>query len=136
MKKNSVLIVEDEESMLKILNEEFKDAGFETHSARDGQEGLEMALEKHPDAILLDILMPRMDGLAMLKKLRENDWGKNAMVFLLTNLSDIEKISEGVKAGVSGFLIKSEWQIGQIIEKVKAEIEKKDVSRPQNDILS
>ena len=76
MKK--ILIVEDEEIMLKALVEKFSSEGFEVVQAIDGEEGLKKALCEKPDIILLDILLPKMDGMAVLKKLREDTWGKHA----------------------------------------------------------
>ena len=92
-----ILIVEDDEAMLEVLIDEFKREGFKTLSAKNGVEGLDTALEKHPDIILLDILMPEMDGLTMLTKLRDDKWGKDVPVILLTNYSDMDKISESVQ---------------------------------------
>lgn len=75
MKK--ILIVEDEESLLKTLGEKFTLEGFEVVKAQNGVEGLRVALQEHPDLILLDIVMPVMGGMEMLGKLRQDDWGKN-----------------------------------------------------------
>ena len=83
-----ILIVEDEASLRKALVEKFQREGFETFLAFDGVEGLDQAERIQPDLILLDIIMPKMDGMTMLKKLRESgDWGKQVPVIILTNLS-------------------------------------------------
>jgi len=117
-----LLIVEDEEPMLNILSDEFKREGFAVSKAKEGQAGLDFALKEHPDIILLDILMPGMDGLEMLKKLRADEWGKKVPVILLTNYSDIEKISEAVQIGIAGYLVKSDWKLKDVIKKVKEQL--------------
>lgn len=125
MKK--ILIVEDEEIMLKALVDKFTAEGFEVVKAIDGVEGLKMALEEKPDMVLLDILLPKMDGMAMLKKLRTDDWGKQAKVILLTNVSDAETIASGADFGagegeVYEYLVKTDWSLDEVAQKVKARL--------------
>lgn len=118
----AILIIEDEIAMLRILTDKFSQEGFRVIKAANGEEGLRFALSERPDLILLDIVMPRMGGLEMLDKLREDEWGKTAKVILLTNLSDIEKISEAVKEGAYDYLIKSDWKLKDIVKKVKEKL--------------
>jgi len=120
MKK--ILIVEDEIDLREALVDKLGREEFETSGAKDGEEGLEMALRDHPDLILLDIVMPKMDGMTMLKKLREeNEWGKKVPVILLTNLSatDEKIIKAMVENEPSYYLVKSDWKIGDVVKKVK-----------------
>ena len=122
LSKKKILIVEDEMSQRKALVDKFTREGFEVVSARDGEEGLSVALTEKPDIILLDIVMPKMDGMTMLKKLRhENEWGKSVPVILLTNLSaDDDKIMKGVTEDLPAYyLVKSNWAINDVVEKVK-----------------
>lgn len=114
-----ILVVEDEPSLLGALQNKLTQEGFEYIEARNGQIGLEKALQEKPDLILLDIIMPVMDGLTMLNKLREDEWGKTAPVIVLTNLSDDEKVMEAVKQGSYDYLIKSNWSINEVISKIK-----------------
>lgn len=88
----------------------------------DGIEGLKLSLKEKPDLILLDIIMPKMDGLTMLKKLREDKWGKNARVVILTNLSNGEELELAMKNKVYDFLVKSDWELDKIIKKIKERI--------------
>jgi len=118
-----ILIVEDDVAILGALSDKFTREKFNVFSAKDGEEGMALALEKHPDIILLDLVMPIMDGLTMLQKLREDKWGSNAKVILLTNLSSNEKMSEVVKYGVNDYFIKSDWKIGDILKKVKEKLD-------------
>lgn len=122
MENKKVLIVEDEVSLMKAILEKFKDEPFLTFSAKDGIEGLEVALKEHPDLILLDIIMPKLDGIGMLKKLREDDWGKNVKVIMLTNLSDNEKLAEAKKLGADNFFIKADWKIEDVLKNVLAKL--------------
>lgn len=115
----TILIIEDEISLLDALRDKLTREGYVVAEAKDGEEGLAAALSRHPDLILLDILMPKMDGMAMLKELRKNQWGKNVEVILLTNLSDVENISEALNNNVTDYLIKSDWDIDEVAKKVQ-----------------
>lgn len=114
-----ILVVEDEPSLISALRNKITQSGFEFSEARNGQEGLAKALAEKPDLILLDVIMPVMDGLTMLHKLREDEWGKEVPVIILTNLSDDKKVMEAVKQGSYDYLIKSNWSINEVINKIK-----------------
>lgn len=118
-RKKIILIVEDDESMLEALTDKFESSGFDIISAKNGEEGLILAFEKHPDLILLDIVMPKLDGLSMLKKLKQDQWGAYAPVMILTNLSDSQKLAEALEIGVVEYVIKAEVKLSDIIYKVK-----------------
>ncbi len=120
MKK--ILIVEDDDVLLSTLTDNLAQAGFEIIKAKDGDEGLAAAFREHPDLILLDILMPKMDGITMLKRMRDDAWGKDAKVIVLTNLSDKEKVAEVIAQGSYEYLVKSDWNIEDVIAKVRATI--------------
>ena len=114
-----ILIVEDEISLLKALEEKFAHEGFEVLKARNGEEGLQTALLNHPDIILLDIIMPKMDGITVIKELRKDAWGKNAKIILLTNLSSPESVTEAIQNNVFDYLVKTNWKLEAIVLKVK-----------------
>src|SRR5258708_4231538 len=82
-----VLLVEDEEPMLDALTNALTGSGFTIVKARNGEEGLKKTLEEKPDLLVLDILLPKMDGLTLMKKVREDTWGKHVPIILLTNVS-------------------------------------------------
>lgn len=121
-KSKKILIVEDEGSLSKILVDKFNNEGFLVLSANNGKKGLALALEAKPDIILLDIVMPQMDGMTMLGKLRKDKWGMTVPVIILTNLNDAEKVTEGIQHGVYDFLIKSNWKINDVVKKVRDRI--------------
>jgi len=117
--KKSILLVEDDEPILGILQDKLSREGLEVIIARDGREGLKQALKHHPTLILLDILMPSMDGIEMLKRLRKDTWGRKADVVILTNLSYEVKEEEVAAQGVSDYWVKSDWKIDDIARQVK-----------------
>ena len=117
--KKIILIVEDERPLREALRDKLTREGFSTLEAKNGEEGLDVALREHPELILLDIVMPVMDGMTMLKQLRENAWGKNVKIIILTNLSDIEKIADSVKNEVYDYLVKTDWKLEDVVTKVR-----------------
>ena len=117
--KNKILIVEDELSLLKVLELKFESEDFQVLTAVNGEDGLQLALQNKPNIILLDIIMPKMDGITMLKKLRETQYGKSTNVIILTNLSDSKAVEESIKAGVFDYLIKTDWKLDAVVDRVK-----------------
>lgn len=114
-----ILIVEDEGPLSDLLKDRFEDEGFKVTVANDGEKGLAMALSEKPDLILLDIIMPKINGLSMLKQLRASDSGKTVPVMVLTNLSDPESVKEALANGAHDILVKADWSIGDIVRGVK-----------------
>lgn len=114
-----ILIVEDDESLRNALRDKLVKEEYTVLQAHDGEEGLQVALTEHPDLILLDILMPKMDGLTMLKKFREIDTHKKTPVILLSNLTDVEDISEALSLGAKEYFVKSNWKLNDLVLRVK-----------------
>jgi DNA-binding response OmpR family regulator len=113
-----VLIVEDDSSFLWLLKAGLKDKGFDIISAEDGEDGLKKVEEENPDLILLDIMLPKMDGLTMAKKLKEKNL--NFDIIFLTQYSDVEHISQAVELSKeTDYIVKSDMHIEQIAEKIK-----------------
>ncbi|OGF18771.1 hypothetical protein A3G56_02565 [Candidatus Falkowbacteria bacterium RIFCSPLOWO2_12_FULL_45_10] len=119
-----ILIVEDEALMLRSLSDKFREEKFTVLEANDGANGLDSALANHPDIILLDIIMPKMDGLTVLEKLRQDEWGKEVPVIILTNLSDSDKVAEAMKNRAYDFLVKADWKLEDIVRKVREKLAK------------
>ena len=118
---HKILIVEDDEPLFTALKDNLSAAGFEhLLGARDGEEGLSIALKEKPDLILLDILMPKMDGMTMLDKLCKDGSCKDTKVVLLTNLEADESIMKGIVAHEPSFyLVKANFTVKDVIQKVK-----------------
>ena len=119
--KYTVAVVEDEEDMSRSLAEELGDAGFEVVTAQDGERGFAMVLGEKPDLILLDIVMPKMDGMTMMSKLRRSgEYGKHVPIILLTNLNADNHIMEGItKDEPSYYLVKSNYTLADVVQKVE-----------------
>lgn len=119
--KKKVLVVEDDEPTLSALRTILESNGLTVLEAKDGVAGIVVALEGRPDLILLDILMPKMDGWGMLREVRaRDDWGKCVPVIVLTNLSadEDEQIRNITALGPSFFMVKSDWKLQGIVDKV------------------
>lgn len=120
--KKTILLVEDDEQTVRVLAKKLERENLLVLLAKNGKDGLATCFKNHPDLILLDIIIPEMDGVEMLKRLRQDEWGKTARVIVLTNLIDPEKEAEISKQKVKNFLIKTEWSIDQIIDIIKKEL--------------
>jgi len=118
--QKTVLIVEDEKSLRSAMADILRLKGFLPLEAKNGVEGVRIALSEHPDMILLDLIMPEMDGMTALKKIREDLWGAHAPVIILTNVSATsEKIVEDmVTHKPMNYLIKSDWKIHDVVDKI------------------
>lgn len=94
--KRNVLIIEDDQIILEMYRDKFELGGYGVISARNGQDGLQAALHYHPDLILLDLAMPKMDGMTVMQHLRQDQWGNTVPVIILTNLNIDGKILEEI----------------------------------------
>lgn len=121
MDKKRILIAEDEEAMQEAIKQVLERHGFSVLIANNGEEGLEIGFREHPDLILVDILMPKMDGMIMFQRLRQDDWGKTVPVIILTNVSPNtdSMINSILKNNPAYYLIKSEVKLDGIVDKVK-----------------
>ena len=113
-----ILIVDDDRLMVKMYQGKFEDDGYEVVTANDGEQGLAKALELKPDLILLDVMMPKMNGFEMLKGLKNNQQTKNTPVILLTNVGE-ENANQGLDLGAVAYLVKAHYDVKDIVKKVK-----------------
>ena len=118
MAKKTILIVEDEVPLSRALEKKLQQEGFNVLTAANGEEGLKTSLAEIPDLILLDIVMPVMDGVTMLDKLKKDPEGRRIPVIMLTNLTSSEKLSESQDNGVFGYLIKADWSLDDVLKKI------------------
>lgn len=116
--QKKILIVEDDPIYSRILQERLSAAGCDISLAHDGEEGLALALKNHPDIVLLDIVMPKLGGIGVLKKIREDAWGKNARVVILTNLPDNEAIADALSEGGFEYYVKADTEIESLVHKI------------------
>ena len=117
-KGKKILIVDDDKFFVEILSKKLIASGFDIYAALNGEDGLKSFKEIKPDLILLDILMPVIDGLTFLKQIRDDEYGKNVPVFVLTNVTDADKTAEAAKLNVNEYLIKADWAIDALIGKM------------------
>lgn len=118
--QRTILIVEDEKPLVTVLKDRFEREGFKVLTASNGQEGLTEVISHKPDIVLLDLLMPVMDGKVMLSKLRDMPEFKTLPVAVLTNAGEVENIhhTQTLNNAIS-FMIKSNVTLDQIVERVK-----------------
>ena len=115
--KKKILVIEDEATLQKALDDVLSQEGFEVFSATDGIIGLEVAKKEKPDLILLDIILPKMDGFEVLSKLKAND--ENTPVVILTNLSDLNDVQKALDLGATTYLVKADYHLNEVIQKIK-----------------
>jgi len=115
MSNVSVLIVEDDPNIRDMYSHEFSQAGIQVFQASNGKDGIELALKHHPDAILMDIMMPEMNGHVAVSTIRRDSWGKNAKVVYLTNMTDAENVVNAVEHGSSEYIIKSNMTPREVV---------------------
>jgi two-component system OmpR family response regulator len=120
MEKKKILIVEDDNFVAEVYFAKLTEMGYEAILAQNGEEGLSRLNSDKVDLILLDILMPIMDGLEMLEELKKHDEWKNIPVILLTNVGEKESIQKVREFGVKSYLIKSHFTPAEVIEKIEA----------------
>ena len=121
--KKSILIVEDEISLSSALNDKLTLVGYDVALAKNGQEGLD-AIKKHkPDLILLDVVMPVMDGMTMLRELHKTTETQDIPVIILSNLSDNQDVLHAMENNTYDYLIKSDISLEAVLERVKAKLE-------------
>ena len=115
-----VLIVEDDKDFLSILKIKFESEGFSVVVAQNGEEGISVAEKEKPDLIFTDILMPKMDGIEMAKKIKESN--KNALIIFLTNMKDVDYTKDAEKSGEFDYWVKSDLRISEIVDKAKTKL--------------
>ena len=119
--KKIILITEDEKILRDVLHSKLASEGFSVLEAKNGEDGLTISLREHPNLILLDLMMPKIDGMSMLKKLRADDWGKTVPVIILTNLTSAD---EGRNKDITEleptyYFIKTDKKIEEVIDSIK-----------------
>ena len=115
----TILIIEDDEFFRELISKKITSSGFVMLEASDGQKGIDKAKEMKPNLILLDLLLPNIDGFEVLATLKQDSETSTIPIIILSNLSSKEDIEKGLKLGASDFLIKSQFSSEDIIDKIK-----------------
>lgn len=122
-KKAKILIVDDDLPLLEMYEGRLQQEGYEVITAKNGEEGLARAVDSNPDLILLDIMMPKVNGFDVLDILKTTPETKNIPVLILTVLIQEQDKERGLKSGAADYIIKSETMPGGVIEKIKVVLE-------------
>lgn len=117
MKK--ILFVEDESVLQKTFEKTLREEGYEMISALDGETGFNLAKKEKPDLILLDLILPKINGFEVLKKLREDPETKEIPVIILTNLERMSDIDKALELGATTYLVKVDYSLEEVVEKIK-----------------
>jgi DNA-binding response OmpR family regulator len=125
MENKKILLVEDDTVLLNVLRDKLTSEGFEVLGAPNGKEGLDLALKAHPDLIMVDVLMPIMDGMEMTKRLREDEWGKKVPVIVLTNLNNEKNVADFLERGAYDYLVKASWSLEEVVKRVRERLSAK-----------
>ncbi len=114
-----VLIIEDEVDVRDAMADAITQAGYEVITANDGDEGIKLAFERHPNLILLDLVMPVMDGHEFLSRLREDPWGKEAKVLVITSMDDINNVVSAHEGKIEDYIIKAHTSLDELVKHVR-----------------
>jgi len=117
--KKTILIVEDDKFLRELISRKLSGEGFDALEAVDGEEGIKKIKEGKPDLVLLDLILPGIDGFEVLARLREDPEISSIPVIILSNLGQREEVEKGLKLGAIDYLIKAHFTPGEIIEKIK-----------------
>jgi len=115
----TILFIEDESVLQKTFGEILKQEGYEVISALDGEIGLRLAKEKKPDLILLDLILPKIHGFDVLKKIKEDKEIQEIPVIILTNLEGIGDVDKALELGATTYLVKTQYTLEEVVEKIK-----------------
>lgn len=117
--KKKILVIEDDKMICSMYKAKFEDDGFEVFAANDGIEGLEVARKEELDIIMLDIILPQLDGFSVLEELKKNVKTKKVPVVMLTNLGTNEDKEKGERLGAAGYLVKANLTPAQVSKEIK-----------------
>ena len=114
-----ILIVEDDKFLRELIARKLTDEGFEIVEAVDGEDGIKKIKETKPDLVLLDLILPSIDGFEVLSRVKEDASLASIPIIILSNLGQKEEVEKGLELGAADYLIKAHFTPGEIIEKIK-----------------
>lgn len=118
-----ILFIEDESALQKTFGEILKQEGYEMISALNGEIGLRLAKTQKPDLILLDLILPKLNGFEVLKKLKGDKETKDIPVIVLTNLEGIGDVEKAIELGATTYLVKAQYTLEEVVQKIKKTLE-------------
>ena len=117
MKK--ILFIEDESALQRAIKDVLNQSNYKIISALDGETGIKMAERELPDLILLDLILPVIDGFSVLKEIKKNDKTRGIPVIVLTNLEDVKNIDRAIELGAKAYLVKADYGVNDVAKKIK-----------------
>lgn len=114
-----ILLIEDDPFLLKMYATKFELEGFKVITVDDGEKGIKAILNEKPNIVILDLMLPKINGFDVLKKIKENKEIKNIPVILLTNLSQRDEVKKGLALGAADYLIKAHFMPSEVVVKIK-----------------
>lgn len=117
MKK--ILFIEDEFTLQKTMGEFLEKEGYKVIHALDGEIGLKLAEKEKPDLILLDLILPKLSGFEVLRKLKDKEDTKDIPIIVLTNLGEIDDIEKALALGATTYLVKADQDLDDVLRKIK-----------------
>jgi DNA-binding response OmpR family regulator len=122
--KIKILLVEDDSFLLGMYATKFEMEDFKVVMAEDGEKAVRLAAKEMPDIILLDIILPKVNGFEVLRQIKDNRMTAAIPVILLTNLSQKDEIEQGLKMGAEDYLIKAHFMPSEVVDKIKKVLNK------------
>ncbi len=120
-----IIIIEDDQILQKTLQEYLIMEGFEVFCAGNGEEGIRIVQKEMPDLVLLDLILPKMDGYEVIKNLRSEEKTKKIPIIILTNLGGIHDVEKALELGATTYLIKSDYKLEEVVKKIKDTLKEK-----------
>ncbi len=114
-----ILVVEDDRFLRELITQKLAREGYDVSEAVDGEDGVKKAEEKNPDVILMDLILPGIDGFEAITKIKEKPDFESTPIIILSNLGQRDDIERGLKLGAVDFLVKAHFTPGEIIEKIE-----------------
>ena len=130
-----ILVIEDEDALSQALIDTLTQEGYRVTAAADGEEGLKIALEQHPDLIILDVLMPHLGGMEVRASLRQDPWGQNVPIIVLTNVANIEQVPEVANDPQVEIMAKSDSSLESVISHIKGTFDRQEPQQPSAPVL-
>lgn len=116
---SKILFIEDEEALQKSLTKALELEGFNVIGAYDGQAGIDAAIKEKPDLILLDLILPKIDGFEVLKRLKSSPETKDIRIIILTNLEQTQSVEKIIEYGPLNYLVKANYNLDEIVAKIR-----------------
>ncbi|OGZ33346.1 MAG: hypothetical protein A3I88_00635 [Candidatus Portnoybacteria bacterium RIFCSPLOWO2_12_FULL_39_9] len=115
----TILFIEDESTLQKTVGQILEQEGYEIKGALDGETGLALAKREKPDLILLDLILPKLDGFEVLKGLKQDEATRSIPVIILTNLESSADVERALDLGASTYLVKANYELEEVVAKIK-----------------